>query len=329
MTAPALLEARNLSVVVDGPERDLPVLEGVNVTVERGETLGIIGETGSGKTMLALALVGLLPPGVRIGSGEVALEGQRIDTLRGKDARRILGHRIALMFQDASSSLNPVFTVGHQLTDVLRHVRGLAREDARARALELLELVEIRNARQRFDAYPFELSGGMRQRVLFALALACEADLLVADEPTTALDTVIQAQMVQLMLRLQREFEFGLVFISHDIRLVGEMATRVLVLYAGRPAEYGRSKDVLSRPVHPYTEALMQCVPGEQQRPTPLPSLRGQLPDLLSRGDACLFSPRCDRSTKMCATSRPGAAHDGVDHWGNCIHPLIGDASDA
>jgi oligopeptide/dipeptide ABC transporter ATP-binding protein len=325
VSAEPLLKVSRLTVEIATASGGMPVVDDVSFALDRGETLGIVGESGSGKSMIALSLVRLLPAVARVTRGEISLDGTRIDGIDERALRKLRGRVMALMFQDASSSLNPVFTVGQQLTDVLRHVKGLSRADAGRRAVELLEMVEIRRARDRMHEYPFELSGGMRQRVLLAMSLACEADLLIADEPTSALDTVIQAQIAKLMLRLQQELRFGLLFISHDMRLVGDVADRVMVLYASRMAEYGAADTVLGNPIHPYTDALLRCVPGDQARSTALPTLPGQLPALGERDAACLFRHRCPKAQAECGEFAPPLAVDGgAEHWGRCFHPIRG-----
>lgn len=243
------------------------VVDAISFSVARGKTLAVVGESGSGKTLTSLSLLGLLPPGVSVSSGRVSLDGNPVDLRDSRTMAGIRGRRISLSFQDASASLNPTFTIGTQLERVILNRQKMRRHAARAEALDLLRLVELRDPAKVAASYPFEVSGGMRQRSLLAMALACRADLLIADEPTTALDTIVQSKVVDLIRRLQLEQGFGMIFISHDIRLVRRVADDVLVLYRGKCMEYGPAEDVFRDPKSPYTRALIACVPDAQRRP--------------------------------------------------------------
>ncbi len=295
----------------------MAAVEGVDLDVAPGEVLGIVGESGSGKSVSMMAVMGLIdPPGV-VSAQTLAFDGRDLMNMSARERRRVIGREVAMVFQDALASLNPSYTVGHQLGEVLRTHLGLRGDAARRRALELLEQVEIPDAPQRLKAYPHELSGGMNQRVMIALAIACSPKLLIADEPTTALDVTIQAQIIDLLLRLQRERGMALVMISHDLAVVSEMAQRVAVMYAGQVVETGSLPAVFETPQHPYTAALLAAIPEHNRGARRLQALPGIVPGALDRPVGCLFSPRCARVQPNCRTERPSIA-SGV----RCFHPL-------
>jgi len=315
MSAP-LLEVRDLSISF-GP---VQVVDRLSYAIRRGETLGLVGESGCGKSVSSLALMGLLPPkGCRIG-GSILLDGQE---LTGRDAagwRAVRGRRIAMVFQDPMTALNPLLTVERHLLEVLALHKGLTGAPAREAAVCWLDRVGIPDPSARLSAWPHELSGGMRQRVLIAMALAGEPDLLVADEPTTALDVTIQAQILDLLADLRRELSMAMLFITHDLGVVERVADRVAVLYAGRKAEEGPVADVLRAPLHPYAEGLLASVPGFRPRTGRLRSILGQVPSPSAWPSGCRFHPRCERASERCRLEAPTCV--GVGREVACHHPL-------
>ena len=311
-----MLEIRDLRVRFGA----FPAVDGVDLDVAPGEVLGIVGESGSGKSVSMMALMGLIDaPGVT-SAASLRFEDQDLLAMPAAARRRLVGKDIAMVFQDALASLNPSYTVGHQIEEVLRAHLGLRGAAARQRALELLQQVEIPDAASRLGAYPHELSGGMNQRVMIALAIACSPKLLIADEPTTALDVTIQAQIMDLLLRLQRERGMALVMITHDLAVVAEMAQRVAVMYAGQVVETGRLPDVFESPRHPYTAALLAAIPEHNRGGRRLQALPGIVPGALDRPSGCLFSPRCPRAQDRCRAQRPA-----LDAGVRCFYPLSGE----
>ena len=308
-----MLEIRDLRVRFGA----FPAVDGVDLDVAPGEVLGIVGESGSGKSVSMMALMGLIDaPGVT-SAASLRFEDQDLLAMPAAARRRLVGKDIAMVFQDALASLNPSYTIGHQIEEVLRAHLGLRGAAARQRALELLQQVEIPDAASRLGAYPHELSGGMNQRVMIALAIACSPKLLIADEPTTALDVTIQAQIMDLLLRLQRERGMALVMITHDLAVVAEMAQRVAVMYAGQVVETGRLPDVFESPRHPYTAALLAAIPEHNRGGRRLQALPGIVPGALDRPSGCLFSPRCPRAQDRCRAQRPA-----LDAGVRCFYPL-------
>ncbi|CAD5107977.1 ABC transporter ATP-binding protein [Zestomonas carbonaria] len=291
----SLLDIRNLTVSFGGA----PVVDGLDLTLDAGEVLAIVGESGSGKSVSMLALMGLIDPPGRVGADALRFAGQDMLALGPRERRRIVGKDIAMVFQDPSSALNPSYTVGFQIEEVLRQHLGLKGKAARQRAIELLERVEIPAAARRLDTYPHQLSGGMAQRVAIAMAIAGEPRLLIADEPTTALDVTIQAQIMALLLDLQRERGMALLLISHDLAVVAETAERVCVMYAGQAVELGRLPALFDAPAHPYSEALLAAIPQPGQ--ARLSSLPGIVPGRFDRPSGCLLAPRCPYVQPRCA----------------------------
>lgn len=308
-----LLNIRNLHVRFGA----FPAVDGVDLTLEPGELLGIVGESGSGKSVAMLALMGLIDPPGRVTADAIEFHGRDLLRLSAKERRRLIGREVAMVFQDALSSLNPSYTVGAQIAEVLKAHLGLRGAAARQRVVELLELVEIPDAANRAEAYPHQLSGGMNQRVMIAMAIACGPKLLIADEPTTALDVTIQAQIMTLLLKLQREQGMGLIMITHDLAIVAEMAQRVAVMYAGQIVETGPVPGLFDRPRHPYTNALLAAIPEHNQGARRLSALPGIVPGALDRPAGCLLAPRCPRVQPRCVAERPALAN-GV----RCFFPV-------
>ncbi|MDC8786620.1 ABC transporter ATP-binding protein [Roseateles koreensis] len=318
----ALLNIKNLQVNFNG----LHAVESLDLTLEAGHLLGIVGESGSGKSVSMLAVMGLIDAAGQVSADALEFQGQNLLQLTPRQRRQLIGKDMAMVFQDAQSSLNPSYTVGFQITEVLRAHLGLRGAAATRRALELLEQVEIPDAVNRLNAYPHELSGGMSQRVMIAMAIACKPRLLIADEPTTALDVTIQAQIMDLLLRLQREHGMALILITHDLAVVAEMAqagrNQVAVMYAGQVVETGAVPELFERPQHPYTAALLAAVPEHNRGARRLAALPGIVPGAQDRPRGCLLAPRCPQAQGRCATERP-SLKEGV----RCFYPLGSTAS--
>jgi oligopeptide transport system ATP-binding protein len=318
MTGDVLLEVDDLAVEFRTSDGTVTAVDGLSYRVEAGRTLAIVGESGCGKSVSSLAVMGLLPPTARVTRGAVRYRGTDLLSMPRKDHRRHCGEHVGMVFQDALAALNPVHTVGYQLTEALRARHGTSRRDARRRAIELLDLVKVPSARQRIDEYPHQFSGGMRQRVMIASALALDPDVLIADEPTTALDVSVQAQVLRLLAEIQAERTMGLVLITHDMGVVAGIADEVTVMYAGRAMEQAPVRDLFASPAHPYTEALLRSVPrlelgdatagtggvagGARRRLDVVPG-RPPAPGRVPPG--CPFHPRCHRAQDVCRTDVP------------------------
>jgi oligopeptide transport system ATP-binding protein len=305
-TASTLLEVRDLSVYFFTDFGTVKAVDGINYTVNPGETVAIVGESGSGKSVSSLALMGLVPPPGKVVSGSVLFQGRDLLELDEDELRKIRGNRISMIFQDPLTSLNPVFSVGKQIGEVLRIHEGVSRRQALRRAVELLEIVGIPNATERAGDFPHQFSGGMRQRVMIAMAIAMSPALLIADEPTTALDVTVQAQILELLKSLQQEFGMALILITHDLGMVAEHADAVAVMYAGKIAEYARIGDVYYNPLHPYTIGLMSSLARlDRERTGRLMPIRGSPPSLIFVPAGCPFHPRCDYARKVCIREYP------------------------
>ncbi|MGH3761970.1 ABC transporter ATP-binding protein [Actinophytocola sp.] len=316
---PPLLEVDDLFVEFHTPDGVARVLNGVSYTVDAGETLAVLGESGSGKSVTALAIMGILDsPPAFVAGGEIRYRGENL--LAASDERRtdVRAQGIAMIFQDALSALNPVFTVGFQISEQLRVRLGLTRREARARAIELLDLVRIPNARGRIRQYPHEFSGGMRQRAMIAMSLALDPEVLIADEPTTALDVTVQAQIMDLLAEIQAERRMGLVLITHDLGVVAEVADRIAVMYAGRIVEHADAVSLYRRPGHPYTTALLESLPRLDQKGAELNTIKGLPPSLLHIPSGCPFHPRCRMAQDLCRTDVPSGHRLGLGRTSAC-----------
>ena len=316
----ALLNVENL--VVEFPTRRalLRALDGVSFHIDPGEVLGVVGESGAGKSLTGASIIGLLEPPGRIAAGQVLLEGTRIDNFSQAQFRKIRGRRIGAIFQDPLTTLNPLMSVGRQLVETMQTHLQLSDADARARAIGWLEQVGIPAARQRIEAYPHEFSGGMRQRVVIALALCAEPRLVVADEPTTALDVSIQAQIIALLKRITREHGTAVMLITHDMGVIAETADRVAVMYAGRIAEIGPVREIVRHPAHPYTAGLMGSIPSLVQRVERLAQIDGAMPRLAAIPPGCAFNPRCPQVFTRCRVERPGLLPAGPTQAACWLH---------
>ncbi len=304
MTQP-LLEVRHLRVEFPTRHGTLLALDDISFDIAPGEILGVVGESGAGKSLTGAAIIGLLEPPGRIAAGEIVLEGQRIDQLPYEQMRAIRGRKIGAIFQDPLTSLNPLYTIGRQLVETIQTHLPLNAAQARARAIQLLQETGIAAAESRIDQYPHQFSGGMRQRVVIALALAAEPKLIVADEPTTALDVSIQAQIISLLKRLCKEHGAAVMLVTHDMGVIAETCDRVAVLYAGRVAEIGPVRDVIHRPSHPYTTGLMGSIPSMGEERERLLQIDGAMPRLNAIPQGCAFNPRCGFVMDRCCTERP------------------------
>ena len=322
--AAPILEIRNLRTVVPAGPTPLVLVDGLSLTLAPGETLAVVGESGSGKTMTFLSALGIAPPPVRVVAGEVLFDGVDLLKLPPEELRALRGSAISMVFQDPQSSLNPVFTIGHQIGEVLRAHLRIGRREARERALALLERVQIPDPRQRIDAYPHQLSGGTRQRALIAMAIALGPRVLIADEPTTALDVTIQAQILELLERIGRDSGMALVLITHDLGLVARHADRVAVFYAGRVVEQGGIDTVFSAMRHPYTASLFRTIPHlDTPAEADLTPIVGQPPNPASLPPGCAFEPRCflGHGRESCRTTKPPlAATEAPEHLAACLY---------
>ena len=315
-----ILEVIDLKVEFPTRRGTLTALDGISFSIAPGEILGVVGESGAGKSITGLAVIGLLEPPGRIAAGEVRLEGRRIDNLPHEELRRLRGRRIGVIFQDPLTSLNPLYTVGAQLEETIATHFALSRKACREKALDLMKEVGIPAAEQRYRHYPHQFSGGMRQRVVIALALAAEPRLLIADEPTTALDVSIQAQIIALLKRLAGERGAAVMLITHDMGVIAETAQRVAVMYAGRIVEVGAVRDVIHSPRHPYTVGLMGSIPKIGLRKGKLVQIDGAMPRLNAIPPGCAFNPRCPRCFDRCLVERPELMPAGASRAACWLH---------
>lgn len=301
----ALLEIENLSVEFPTQGGIMRAVDGVSLTLDEGEVLGVVGESGSGKSVTMLAVMGLIPYPGRVKADKLTFGGRDLLTMSEAERRKLTGKDVAMIFQEPTTSLNPSFTIGFQLAETLRLHEGMDRKAARRRSIELLEQVGIPSAESRLSAFPHQLSGGMNQRVMIAMAIACNPKLLIADEPTTALDVTIQAQILDLLMNLQKERNMALVMITHNMGVVAETARRVMVMYAGQIMEEQSATDLFASPQHPYTAALLAALPERSEGATRLATIPGVVPGLYDRPKGCLFSPRCAYATEHSRNVRP------------------------
>ena len=324
MIADPVLMVRGLSVEIALPSGTLHAVRNVDLCAMRGETLAIVGESGCGKTMTALAVMRLLPRRARLAAEEIALLGTDLRTLSDKAFSAMRGNRMSMIFQDPMTALNPVYPIGDQLEEIHMRHRGSRRSEARERAEHLLARVGIVNPRARLGQYPHQLSGGLRQRIVIAMALMCDPHLIVADEPTTALDVTVQAQVLRLLKDLQREFNMALILITHDLGIVARIADRIAVMYAGRVVEAGSSRQIFSSPTHPYTRGLIDCIPwpGRTRRGTRLGSIPGIVPSTIGDRAGCMFRNRCAWAEERCRTGGNDERYIEEGHAYRCIHPV-------
>jgi oligopeptide transport system ATP-binding protein len=320
--APLLLDVRDLRVEFHTREGTVHAVRGAGLGVAAGETLALLGESGSGKSVTAQAIMGILDsPPARVTGGQVLFQGRDLLTLPAGERRRVRGAKMAMIFQDALSALNPVLSVGYQLGEMFRVHRGMSRRGSRARAVELMDRVGIPAARERVGDYPHQFSGGMRQRIMIAMALALEPELIIADEPTTALDVTVQAQVMELLAELRREYRMGLILITHDLGVVADVADRIAVMYAGRIVETASVHDVYARPAHPYTKGLLDSIPRLDDKGKELYAIKGMPPNLLRVPAGCAFHPRCPHAGQPCLTRVPELRDVGGERLSACHFP--------
>ena len=320
MTTPPLLEVKELSThfVSAAGTRVVRAVNEVSFTLHAGETLGIVGESGSGKSTLALTILRILPPAARIVQGQINFEGENLLDKSNSEMQHIRGKRIAMILQDPMASLNPLFTIGDQVAEPMRVHEHMGRGGAWARAKELLGAVRISAPETRVGEYPHQMSGGMRQRIVGAIAISCEPALLIADEPTTSLDLTIQAQYLSLLSDLQKRYHLALIFITHNLGIVAKMCDKVAVMYAGRMVEYGPVRQIFNRPAHPYTEALLRSIPRLTDRRERLTAIEGQPPDMTSPPSGCAFHPRCPKAIERCQEQDPPTFEVAADQRARC-----------
>ncbi|MER7670483.1 ABC transporter ATP-binding protein [Kitasatospora sp. NPDC096128] len=316
-----LLEVKDLHVEFHTRDGIAKAVNGVNYSVSAGETLAVLGESGSGKSVTAQTIMGILdmPPG-KVTQGEILYRGQDMLKMGNEERRKIRGQKIAMIFQDALSSLNPVLSVGYQLGEMFRVHQGASKAEAKAKAIELMDRVRIPAAKERVNDYPHQFSGGMRQRIMIAMALSLQPDLIIADEPTTALDVTVQAQVMDLLAELQAEYNMGLILITHDLGVVADVADKIAVMYAGRIVETAPVHELYANPAHPYTKGLLRSIPRLDQKGQELYAIKGLPPNLLKVPAGCAFNPRCDVATDLCRTEIPALHHvtdeDGTELTG-------------
>ena len=323
MGVKTILDVRNLFVEFDTEEGIVKALNGVSFSLKKGEILGIVGETGCGKSVTVYTVLKLLPmPPARIVSGEVIYKGKDLLKLDEEELRKIRGKEIAMIFQEPMTSLNPVFTVGKQLMDVILLHRKVSREEAKEIALKALEDVKMQDPELIMKKYPHELSGGMRQRVMIAMALSCNPEILIADEPTTALDVTIQAQILAIIKEMQSKHDMSVIFITHDLGVVAQLCDRVVVMYAGTVVETAPIDIIFKNPVHPYTRGLLESIPKMDKKQEKLRSIPGMVPNLVSPPPGCRYHPRCERFLKgLCDKEAPKLLEVEKDHFVACYNP--------
>jgi len=316
-----LLSVKNLTLNIPTGSGTLKAVRGIDFDLKRGETLSIVGESGSGKSLTSLAVMGLLSKSIKRQADEMRFDDVDLQKANRRVMRDLRGNRIAMIFQEPMTSLNPAYTIGDQLTETLLLHRKVSKAEARARAVELLEKVGITAAESRLSQYPHQLSGGLRQRVMIALALMCEPDLLIADEPTTALDVTIQAQILRLLVDLTREMNMAMILITHDLGVVARVADKVAVMYAGELVETGPASEVFAAPSHPYTRGLLRCIPqpGKTERGAPLGTIPGIVPSLIGDVSGCVFRTRCAHARPECREAIP--LRGDASHEFKCVHP--------
>jgi peptide/nickel transport system ATP-binding protein len=320
VSADPLLQIENLKVIFHGDRGSTThAVEGLDLTIRRGETLGLVGESGCGKSVTALSVMGLLPKASAEVSGRIRFDGADLLALPDRAMRNLRGDRLAMIFQEPMTSLNPSFSIGEQIAESLIHHRGLSRQAARARTIELLRLVKIPSPELRVDDYPHRLSGGMRQRAMIALALACDPELLIADEPTTALDVTIQAQILELMRDLQASTGIAIILITHDLGVVAEICDHVAVMYAGEIVEYAPVDALFAAPQHPYTIGLLGSIPRLEEKNETLAAIDGMVPTMTELPPGCRFAPRCPFVRERCVQVSPPLSAVGSNHRSRCI----------
>ena len=313
-----LLDVKNLKISFFTPVGEVKAVNDISYQMKDGEVLGIVGESGSGKSVSSYSIMGLISEPGKIVGGSIYFNGHQIDEMSQNELQKIRGNEVSIVFQDPMSSLNPVFTIGNQIDEVLRLHKKMSKADAKKRTIELLELVGMNEPQKRYSQYPHEFSGGMRQRAMIAMALACEPKLLIADEATTALDVTIQAQILELMLELKRKLGMSIIMITHDLGVVANMCEKVAVMYAGKIIEYGTIEDIFNNPKHQYTLGLLKSIPNMNAENERLIPIEGTPVDLLNPPKGCPFAPRCEKAMKICMNQMPQNTYITNDHYSAC-----------
>jgi len=315
-----LIRVKDLRSSFFTPDGEVKAVDGVSLEIEEGKTLGLVGESGCGKSVTALSILRLIPsPPGRVVGGEIFYRGRDLLKLNGESMRKIRGNEISMIFQEPMTSLNPVFTIGNQIGEAIRLHQGLGKKETREKTVEMLRLVKIADPESRIDDYPHQLSGGMRQRVMIAMALSCNPSLLIADEPTTALDVTIQAQILELMGELKEKLGMSLLLITHDLGVVAEQADEVAIMYAGKIVERTGAKAIFNRPLHPYTVGLLNSLPGAGgHKKKRLMAIPGMVPSPLELPSGCRFRDRCPKAAGICAEAEPQLVEKEKDHWVSC-----------
>jgi len=318
-----LIQVKNLRTSFFTPEGEVRAVDGVSFDIGEGKTLGLVGESGCGKSVTALSIMRLVPsPPGKIVGGEILYRGEDLLKLNGAAMRKIRGNEISMIFQEPMTSLNPVFTIGNQIGEAIHLHQGLGKRETREKTIEMLRLVKMADPESRVDDYPHQLSGGMRQRVMIAMALSCNPSLLIADEPTTALDVTIQAQILELIKELQEKLGMSLLLITHDLGVVAEQADEVAIMYAGKLVERAQAKAIFNRPLHPYTVGLLNSLPGARgKKKRRLEAIPGVVPSLLELPSGCHFRDRCPKAAGICAEAEPELVEKEKDHWAACYFP--------
>lgn len=320
-----LLEVKNLKTRFTTDDGTFLAVDDVTFAVKKGQTLGIVGESGCGKSVTSLSIMGLIQNPGRVESGEILFHGKNLLKVSEAEMRNIRGNEIAMIFQEPMTSLNPVYTCGNQIAEAIAiHNPKMKKPEVKARAIEMLRIVGIPAPEKRYDEYPHQLSGGMRQRVMIAMAISCSPELLIADEPTTALDVTIQAQILDLMRKLQKEFNAGMILITHDLGVVAEMCQDVVVMYAGKVVEYGTVEDIFYHPKHPYTKGLLDSIPHFEtgQKLTKLATIKGLVPSLMNLPKGCRFQDRCPNVQNDCRQIEPDLMLMRANQYAACYHPV-------
>ena len=315
-----LLEVKDLKVSFFTPAGEVKAVGGISYDLDYGEVMGVVGESGSGKSQEAYSIMGLLQSPGKVIGGSITFEGKDVLSFSKEEMTAFRGNKVAMIFQNPMTCLNPVYTIGNQLVEALRaHDKKISKEEAQKRAMEMMELVGINNVEKRMKQYPHEFSGGMRQRVMIAMALACDPDILIADEPTTALDVTIQAQIIELMQEMQEKNGNAIIMITHDLGVVADMADKIMVMYAGRPVEFGTAEEIFYESRHPYTWGLIRSIPEQAiEEKKPLTPIHGNPPSLMNLPEGCVFSPRCPYATDKCRKQRPERVVTESGHYSAC-----------
>jgi len=324
MAQEVLIQVKDLLTQFRLDDGLLTAVNGISFEIHKGETLGIVGESGCGKSVTALSLLNLIEPPGKVAGGEILCDGVNVLKMNKRELRSFRGNQIAMVFQEPMTSLNPVFTVGNQIDEVIRIHNRVSSHEARERTIELLRLVNIPLPEQRYGEYPHQLSGGMRQRVMIAMALACNPKLLICDEPSTALDVTVQAQVLKLINKLKRQMDMAIMLITHDLAVISSIADRVIIMYAGQIVEEAIEREIFTNPLHPYTEALLKSIPSLSKNTEELYMIKGMVPNLLQRHEGCLFAPRCEYAREICRSVEPSSClvgntkvlcHKYMDDW--------------